>query len=198
MQRSELSPSQCVAKSDISPSQSVAGNREGRYRPWTRRLPPGTRDRSVGIRIAISFVPNRSNRRSPSCCRLVSLLWVAGGVVQAMAVGAVLKKEVKQEGMRMVAVKSERGEPVVAVVAKKGTQSINNKKRPSGVRLAVRDGGEPRPSFHSGKHITRAEMRAVEEENQELRAYVAVLESQIDNQNAHIARLIAVVACSNT
>lgn len=115
-----------------------------------------------------------------------------------MAVAAVFKKEVQQDELRIVAVKSERGEPVVAVVAKGGIQSTKNKKRASGTRLAVRDGGEPRPSHHSGKHITRAEMRAVEEENQELRAYVAALEAQIDNQNAHIAMLIAGAACSDT
>ena len=111
-----------------------------------------------------------------------------------MVVAAVLKKEVKQEETRMVAVKTERNGTVAAVVVKKEIQ-VNKKKRASTTHLAVRDGGQARPAFHSGRHITRAELRAAEEQNQQLMAYIEKLEAHIMSLTA---RLTAVECHSDT
>ena len=110
-----------------------------------------------------------------------------------MVVAAVLKKEVKQEETRMVAVKTERNGTVAAVVVKK--EIADKKKRASTTHLAVRDGGQARPAFHSGRHITRAELRAAEEQNQQLMAYIEKLEAQIMSLTA---RLTAVECHSDT
>ena len=84
-------------------------------------------------------------------------MWfVEGGVAHAMVVAAVLKKEVKQEETRMVTVKTERSGTVAAVMVKKEIE-VNKKKRASTTHVPVRDGGQPRPAFHSGhQHSRRA------------------------------------------